>query len=96
MPCTTCIRRAPNKELVSLARAATLSGENEVIDTIETLLPSADIDLALTAYDIDYLYPPPPPLTQIHDSSNPYDTLYPIADFEYPSPSSAILNKRHS
>jgi len=99
MPRTTRIRKAPNREPASLAGAATLSGENKVIDTIETLLPSADIDPALTAYDIDYLHPPPPPLpppTQIHDSSNPYDTLYLIANFEYPSPSPAILDERHS
>jgi hypothetical protein len=93
MPRTTRIRRAPNREPASLAGVATLSSENEVIDTIETLPPGTDIDSALTAYD---LHPPPPPPTQIHDSSDPYDTLYPIANFEYPSPSPAIPNERHS
>jgi hypothetical protein len=58
MPCTTHIRRALNREPASLAGAATLSSENEVIDTIETLPPSADIDPAITAYDIDYPHPP--------------------------------------
>ena len=82
----TRIRRALNREPASLAGAATLSGENEAIDTIEAFAPGVDINPALTAYDIDHPPPPPPP-TQIHDSSDPYNTIYPIANFEYPSPS---------
>ena len=61
MPRVTRIRRALNREPASLAGAATLSGENQAIDTIEAFTPGVDIDPALTAYDIDY--PPSPPPT---------------------------------
>jgi hypothetical protein len=78
---TARVKRAPNREPTSLAVATTLSGENEAIDSIEVLIPEANIDPALTNHDIT-----PPSPSQLLDCPDPnYDTFLPT-DFEYPSP----------
>lgn len=81
MPRPTRTRRPLERKPASLAGAAAAAatlGENEAIDSIEVLVPDANIDPALATYDIDH--PPPQSL----------DSLDPLTDFEYHSPSPAL------
>lgn len=80
-PRTTRNRRAPNREPTSLA-IITSTSENEAIDTIEIVVPSANIDPAITTYEIDH----PPPPSQLVDSLDPNYDIYPLNDFEYHPP----------
>jgi hypothetical protein len=69
---TARVKRAPNREPTSLAVATTLSGENEAIDSIEVLIPGANIDPALTNHDIT-----PPSPSQLLDCLDPnYDPSF--------------------
>jgi Myb/SANT-like DNA-binding domain len=87
-PRATRNRRPPNREPTSLA-AATSTSENEAIDTIEIVAPDANIDPAITTYEIDH----PPPPSQLVDSLDPNYDIYPLNDFEYPPPSPILPNE---
>ena len=80
----TRTRRPLNREPTSLAGAALIagaSGENEAIDTIETVTPDSNINPALTTYEIDH----PPPPSQSFDTLDPIYDPYPSNDLQYPS-----------
>lgn len=86
MPRTPRKKRAPNRGPTSLAVAATLSGENPAIDSIEVPTSGTNIDPALTNYDINPSPPPPPPPPLSIEFLDTSEDILLSADFEYPLP----------